>query len=131
MSTTDLLQQELSIELPPPQMERGGTLIQALKSRRSAREFATTALPLEMFLPFLWAAFGINRPDTGGRTAPSAHNWQEIEVYAALATGLYYYVPAIHPLRLAVSGDLRALSGTQDFVGTAPLDLVYAPTSRG
>jgi nitroreductase len=73
----------------------------------------------------LWAAFGINRPDTGGRTAPSAHNWQEIEVYATLAAGLYCYEPAAHSLRLAVSDDLRVLTGTQDFVATAPLDLVY------
>lgn len=125
MSTADLLQEKLSIELLPPQLERGGTLMQAFKSRRSVREFAKRPLPPEMLSTLLWVAFGINRSDIGGRTAPSAHNWQEIEVYAALATGLYRYEPKEHRLWLAASADLRALTGTQDFVGNAPLNLVY------
>ncbi len=125
MSTVELLQQNVAIELPPPQTERGGTLMQALKSRRSTREFAIKALSSELLSNLLWVAFGVNRPDTGGRTAPSAHNWQEITIYAALAEGLYCYEPAAHTLRLAVSADLRALTGVQDFVAIAPLDLVY------
>jgi nitroreductase len=73
----------------------------------------------------LWAAFGINRPATGGRTAPSAHGWQEIEVYAALPEALYRYDARAHTLALAIARDLRALTGIQDYVGTAPLNLVY------
>jgi SagB-type dehydrogenase family enzyme len=103
----------------------GATLMQALQSRASAREFAPRSLPWELLGTLLWAAFGVNRPATGGRTAPSAHDWQEIEVYAALAEGVYRYDAAAHALRLAVAGDLRRLTGVQDFVGDAPLNLVY------
>ena len=98
MSTADLLEHQLSIELPAPRVDEGRTLLAALKARRSAREFAATPLPAEMLSNLLWAAYGINRPETGGRTAPSAHDWQEIEVYAALPG-------------LAAENCLRALRG--------------------
>lgn len=114
-----------SIALPPPQTEHATTLMQALKHRRSDREFAPKPLPRETLSTLLWAAFGINRQADAGRTAPSAHNWQEIGVYAALADGIYRYDAAGHALQLAASGDLRSLTGVQDFVGQAPLDLVY------
>ena len=114
-----------TMALPPPRLDRGATLYQALNLRHSAREFAVTALPEGVLSTLLWCACGVNRPDTGGRTAPSAHNWQEISVYAALAQGLYRYDPAAHALHLAAASDLRALTGVQDFVATAPLDLVY------
>ena len=65
------------LELPAPQLDGGVSLMTALKQRRSAREFAATKLPLQVLSNLLWAAFGINRPGTGGRTAPSAHGWQE------------------------------------------------------
>ena len=125
MSTVELPQKNVAIDLPPPQTERGGTLMQALKSRRTTREFAARPLPPELLSNLLWVAFGVNRRDTGGRTAPSAHNWQEITVYAALAEGLYRYDPVAHALQLSVPGDLRAVTGVQDFVAIAPLDLVY------
>jgi SagB-type dehydrogenase family enzyme len=72
----------------------------------------------------LWACFGINRED-GSRTAPSAHNWQEIDIYAALPEGLYVYDAKAHALELIAALDLRAATGMQDFVATAPLNLVY------
>lgn len=125
MTTTELLHNGPSLVLPPPAVEAEGTLMQALRRRSSTRVFARRALPLEVLSTLLWAAFGINRPETGGRTAPSAHNWQEVDVYAALPTGTYCYEPEGHRLTLAAPGDLRALTGTQDFVGSAPLDLVY------
>jgi len=80
---------------------------------------------MEVLSTLLWAAFGVNRPRSGGRTAPSAHGWQEIDVYAALAEGLYRYDASVHALDLAVGQDTRALTGSQDFVGAAPLNLVY------
>jgi nitroreductase len=113
------------ISLPPPQTRANGELIQALRSRRSTREFSARPLPRELLSTLLWAAFGINRPGTGGRTAPSAHGWQEIDVYAALADATYRYEASAHSLTLAVRGDLRAATGVQDFVATAPLNLVY------
>ena len=125
MSVITATQKQQSIALPPPQTEHAMTLMQALKHRRSAREFAPKPLPRETLSTLLWAAFGINRPADAGRTAPSAHNWQEIGVYAALADGIYRYDAAGHALQLAASGDLRSLTGVQDFVGQAPLDLVY------
>jgi SagB-type dehydrogenase family enzyme len=114
-----------SIELPAPHWARAGPLLQMLQARHSSREFSPRALPLEALSTLVWAAFGINRPETAGRTAPSAHNWQEIEIFAVLADGAYRYDAAGHALRLVKAGDLRPLTGVQDFVGGAPLDLVY------
>jgi SagB-type dehydrogenase family enzyme len=119
-----------SITLPAPQWDRANPLLQILANRRSVREFSPRALPPEVLSTLLWAAYGVNRPNNGGRTAPSAHNWQEIEVYVALADGTYRYDPAAHALRLAKTGDLRPLTGVQDFVGGAPLDLVYVADFR-
>jgi nitroreductase len=125
MSTTAFAQETRVIKLPPPRTAGGGELLQALKSRRSTRAFSARPLPQELLSTLLWAAFGINRSASGGRTAPSAHNWQEIDVYAALPDALYRYDARAHALNLSVSGDLRPLTGIQDFVGAAPLNLVY------
>jgi len=125
MSIVTASPKHASIVLPPPETAGKMTLMQALMKRRSVREFDARALPIELLSTLLWAAFGINRPDAGGRTAPSAHNWQEVRVYAALADGLYRYDPAPHVLHRIVAGDLRALAGVQGFVATAPLNLVY------
>jgi SagB-type dehydrogenase family enzyme len=114
-----------AIALPPPQTAGTVSLLQALRSRRSTREFSSRPLPLDVLSTLLWSAFGINRPDSGGRTAPSAHNWREIEVYAALRDGAYRYDARDHALRLVVASDLRAATGMQDFVATAPLNVVY------
>jgi len=114
-----------AIVLPPPQTTGTVSLLQALRSRRSLREFSSRPLPLDVLSTLLWSGFGVNRPDSGGRTAPSAHNWQEIEVFAALPDGAYRYDARDHALRLVVAGDLRAATGVQDFVANAPLNLVY------
>ena len=112
------------IALPAPQLP-AATLEQALKHRRSTRAFAAQPLSLELLSGLLWAAFGVNRHDSQGRTAPSAHNWQEIDVVAALPAGAYRYEARSHRLNLIVAQDLRAASGVQDFVASAPLNLVY------
>ena len=125
MSTTVLAQENRVIKLPPPQTSGGGDLFNALKARRSTRVFSPRPLPQDLLSTLLWAAFGVNRPATGGRTAPSAHGWQEIDVYAALPDALYRYDAASHALATAVARDLRALTGVQDYVGSAPLNLVY------
>jgi SagB-type dehydrogenase family enzyme len=111
--------------LPPPQEHGGMPLLEALKQRRSRREFSRQELPLALLSGLLWAAFGINRPETSGRTAPSAHDWEEIDVYAATAQGLYVYRPREHALQKRLDADLRASTGLQEFVAEAPLDLVY------
>jgi len=113
-----------SIELPPPAKHGGLPLMEALAKRRSSREFARDPLPLQLLSDLLWAAYGTNRAD-GGRTAPSALNAQEIDVFVALASGAYRYDASAHALRLVAASDLRAITGYQDFVDEAPLDLVY------
>ncbi len=117
--------QELKpIELPKPQTDGGKPLMQALGARRSSRAFSPQKLPPQVLSNLLWAAFGVNRPD-GRRTAPSANNMQEIDVYVALPEGLFLYDAKAHRLAPAVAEDLRAAAGTQAFVGQAPLNLIY------
>jgi SagB-type dehydrogenase family enzyme len=114
-----------SIALPRPDTQGGIALMQALAKRRSAREFSSAELPHVVLSSLLWAAFGVNRPESNGRTAPSALDAQEIDVYAALAGGVYIYDPHAHTLSLVAAVDARKVTGYQDFVDEAPLDLVY------
>ncbi|WP_233853627.1 nitroreductase family protein [Paraburkholderia sp. HD33-4] len=114
-----------SIELPLPDMSSGAPLLKALSLRATTREFSTADLPLATLGALLWAADGVNRPATGGRTAPSANAVNEIDLYAVLPNGVYRYDSASHRLVLKHATDARNLTGYQDFVGEAPLDLVY------
>lgn len=116
---------ESRITLPPPASETGCDLLTALKWRRSTRAFAADALSPQTLSTLLWAADGINRPGSAGRTAPAAKGWYEIDIYAALPAGLYRYDVPTHSLERVLERDLRALTGTQDYVPDAPLDLVY------
>jgi len=114
-----------AVPLPEPQMQGGRPLMQVLKDRSSGRSFSPEKLPPQVLSNLLWAAFGINRPESGHRTAPSARNWQEIDIYVATADGLYLYEPKGHLLRQVLSEDIRAMTGTQAFVREAPINLVY------
>ncbi len=130
-------------ELPAPVTAGGKPLMEALKARQSSREFSGKKLPEQVVSNLLWAAWGVNRPEKGGRTAPSAMNRQEVDVYVMTAEGAYWYNARKHALELAAEGDLRGLVGTQAFVKDAPLnlvmvadtaksgDLVYAAISAG
>jgi SagB-type dehydrogenase family enzyme len=111
--------------LPPAQQWGGKPLLEALKDRRSAREFMDRPLAVEVLSNLLWAAFGINRPESRGRTAPSAHDWEEIDVYVTLESGLFWYDPDYHLLRNRAARDLRAQTGLQSFVAQAPVNLLY------
>lgn len=113
-----------SISLPPPAKHGGLPLMEALARRQSSREFAREALPMQVLSDLLWAAYGVNR-DGGGRTAPSALNCQEVDVFVALPAGAYRYDAAAHALHLVAASDLRSVTGYQDFVDEAPLDLVF------
>ena len=110
--------------LLPPRMEGGKPLMEALKARRSTREYADRPLPDRVLSDLLWAAYGINRP-SGDRTAPYWRHIMVIDVYAAMADGLWLYDPKRHVLVRQSDADIRAQTGQQDFVGTAPLNLVY------
>lgn len=113
------------ISLPPPRMEGGKPLMQALKERQTSRAFSAKKLPLQVMADLLWAAAGINRPDSGKRTAPSAKNWQEVEVFAVTEEGAYIYDAKANRLTAVAKGDLRKLTGSQDIAASAPLNLLY------
>jgi len=124
-TTFTFAQETKPVELPPPQTDIGKPLMQVLRLRQTARAFDTRALPVQELSNLLWAAFGINRPESGKRTAPSAMNWQEIDVYVALPEALYLYDAKTNILKPIVSKDLREATGRQPFVKDAPLNLVY------
>jgi nitroreductase len=114
-----------TVMLPPPRMEGGKPLMQALRLRRSVRDYAERALPPQILSDLLWAAFGINRPASGDRTAPYWRHIMVIDVYAAMADGVWLYEPKRHALLPHLRGDIRALTGRQDFAARAPLNLIY------
>lgn len=113
-----------TIALPPPARQGGLPLMEALAKRHSSREFARDPLPTQLQSDLLWAAYGVNR-EGGWRTAPSALNCQEIDVFVALPAGAYRYDAAAHALSLVAASDLRGITGYQDFVDEAPLELVF------
>ena len=118
--------QELKpIELPKPQVDGGRPLMQVLKQRNTSRDFSSEKLPVPVLSNLLWAAFGVNRPESGKRTAPSSLNWQEIDIYVATADGLYVYDAKAHRLNPVLAEDVRAATGTQPYVKDAPVNLVY------
>lgn len=125
MSTVALNLETDTVVLPEPAMPAAARLQQALSKRSSARTFRPDSLSMGTLSALLWSAYGINRADTCGRTAPSAHNWQEIDVFAVLPEGTYRYDARGNRLLLVKAEDLRAATGTQDFVASAPLNLVY------
>jgi len=100
-------------------------LMKAIKERKTIREFSSEELPPQTLSNLLWAAFGINRPDSGRRTAPSALNRQEIDVYVATRAGVFLYDARDHLLVPVSSEDVRALTGTQSYFRDAPVNLIY------
>jgi SagB-type dehydrogenase family enzyme len=113
------------IQLPNPQMGGGKPLMQALKERQSSREFGAEKLPIQVLSNLLWAAGGVNREDSQKRTAPSAHDWREIDIYVATADGLFLYDPSVNVLKPVLSEDIRELTGKQPFVKVAPVNLIF------
>ncbi|HEX7573887.1 MAG TPA: SagB/ThcOx family dehydrogenase [Bacteroidota bacterium] len=114
-----------TVQLPGPQKEIGKPLMQVLSLRQSSRDFDSKPLLLQDLSNLLWAADGINRAESGKRTAPSAMNWQETDVYVILSEGAFLYDAKANSLKPVIGGDVRAFAGTQGFVKDAPLTLVY------
>ena len=114
-----------SIKLLSPQMQNSKTLKEALQERKSGREFSPRDLSLQELSDLLWAACGVNRQDSGLRTAPSAMNLQEIDIYLAKKDGLFLYDAKKNILKLVLPKDLRGLTGKQPFVSEAPIDFIY------
>ena len=113
-----------AIQLSKPQTESGNPVLRLLEKRASSREFNPQPLPVAILSNVLWAAFGISRPD-GRRTAPSAHNVQDIDIYVAASDGLYLYDPKANALKPILTEDIRGLTGTQPFVKNVPVNLIY------
>lgn len=111
------------IALARPRLKGGASLMEALARRRSTREFSPRPLSQRHLGEVLWAACGVNRSD-GHRTSPSWRGVFAVDVYAVLKDGAYRYDVATHRLLPHKAGDYLALTGTQDFVGTAPLNLL-------
>jgi nitroreductase len=99
--------------------------MQALRDRKSDRSLSEKKLSIQVISDLLWASFGINRPDSGMRTAPSAVNWQEIDIYAAMSNGRFLYNAAGNRLDPVLKEDIRPLTAKQDFAGHAPLVLIF------
>jgi|ERR1017187_143843 nitroreductase len=114
-----------TLELPPPRASGGKPLIDALKQRRSMRDYADRPLPAQVLSDLLWAAFGVNRPASGDRTAPSWRHSIEIGIYVTTAEGVWRFEPQGHRLKSHLRGDIRAQTGVQDSAGTAAVNLVY------
>lgn len=113
------------ITLPSPKTTGGRPLMEVLKNRKTMRSFSNKELSLQELSNLLWAAFGVNRPEEGKRTAPSAVNWQEIDIYVAKKDGLYLYDAGKNILIKILDEDIREATGGQDFVKDAPVNLVY------
>lgn len=96
----------------------------ALKLRRSTREYSDRPLPVQVLSDLLWTAFGVNRP-SGDRTAPYWRHVMVMDIYVAMAGGVWLYEPKAHTLLPRLKDAIRAQTGVQDFVATAPLNLVY------
>ena len=110
--------------LPPPRNAGGKSLTEALNLRHSTREYSEQTLPPQVLSDLLWAAFGTNRPN-GDRTVPYWRHVMVIDIYMAMADGVWLYEPKSHELLPYLQLDIRTQTGTQDFVAVAPLNLIY------
>jgi SagB-type dehydrogenase family enzyme len=116
-------QQNTEIKLPAPNKTGGMPLMDALSNRKSSRDFSEKELSNQQLSDLLWAMWGINRAD-GRRTAPTARNWQELDLYIVKKDGIYKYDAKKNVLELVKSGDNRKIAGTQDFVQKAALNIL-------
>jgi nitroreductase len=113
------------MDLPEPSMQGGMPLMEALGRRQSQRSFAEREIGNELLATLLWAAFGINRPEGGERTAPSWRGSKETDIYVARADGVWLYDPESNTLTRHLEDDLRAMTGRQPFPADAPVVLIY------
>ena len=116
------------IVLPQPEKDGGKSVLASLLERKTTRTISTKELSLQVISNLLWAGFGVNRNTAGfgkkGRTAPSASNSQEIDLYVALPGGVYIYEAITHRLLPVAEGDFRTRSGRRS-AATAPLNIFY------
>jgi len=120
-----LFAQPKILELLKPDRKGGMPLMEALDKRCTTREFSEKELPEQTLSNLLWAAWGINREESDKHTAPSSNNKQEIDIYVVRANGTFKFIPKGHKLEVVSVEDFRRFCGKQEFVATAPLNLIY------
>ncbi|MBQ0080515.1 MAG: SagB/ThcOx family dehydrogenase [Alistipes sp.] len=112
-------------KLPAPSQKRGTDIMTALQARRSIRTYSERILSKQDLSDVLWAAQGVNRPEEGKLTSPTARNRQEIIIYVFTKKGISKYDKTNHSLIDIRKGDYReAVAGNQKRFATAPLFLV-------
>jgi SagB-type dehydrogenase family enzyme len=122
LASSMFAQSTKTLLLNPPDITRGLPYMKALSLRASATEWDTTNLSLQDLSDLLWAANGVNRPEIGKRTAPSAMNAQDIDVYVFMKSGVYLYDAKKHLLELVIDNDYRSsIAGMQEAVAKAPV----------
>ena len=124
VSAIALAEDQKPVQLSKPRVA-DSPLLQILAKRSSSRAFSPAPVPMAVLSDLLWAANGVNRPDSGRRTAPSAKNLQEIDIYVATADGLYLYDARAHTLKPILREDIRARTGSQDYVRDAAVQLLF------
>lgn len=112
-------------QLPAPRTDGGKPLMEALKERKTSRSFSDRPLEEQVLSDMLWAAFGINRPAEGKRTAPTALNKQNIDIYVLDAAGVWRYDAKTNTLAAVMQKDLRPVMDSQPFAAKAPVTLLY------
>ncbi len=118
--------------LPKPEKDGGKSVLAALWERKTTRDISAQRLSPQMLSNLLWAAFGVNR-ESGpfgqiGRTAASASNSQEIDLYVAMAEAAYLYEAEPHRLSPVVAGDHRDKAGGRrrgSSAAQAPVNLIF------
>lgn len=121
LAFSTVAQDPKTIVLNPPDLTRGYPVMKALSLRASVNEYKEEDLSLQDLSDLLWAANGINRPESGKRTAPSAMNSQDIDVYVVMKSGAYLYNAQKHILEFIGEGDYR------EFVADRQADFAKAP----
>lgn len=130
MNISSYAQNNGDIKLPAPKTSGGQPIMDVLKNRATKREFSAKELSLQQLSDLLWAADGINRPESGKRTAPTARNWLDIDLYLITHQGIYLYQPTDFVLKFIKSDDYMKETGKQDFVDDAPLNIIIVSNTR-
>lgn len=120
-----------TIKLNAPNKQRGESVMQALAKRQSTRTFSEKQLSLQDLSDLLWAANGINRPESGKRTAPSAMNKQDVKIYVCTEKGSYYYDAKSHTLQPVSEGDVRPLKAPVCLILVTDTDDTWAALDAG
>jgi SagB-type dehydrogenase family enzyme len=125
------IEREPEIRLEPAERGGGRPFMEVLNERQTTRQFSERELEPRILSGLLWAANGINRETEGKRTAPSARDAREIDVYMLTPHGAYLYIPESHAIRLINSGDFRKeVLARSEFAHQAPVLLVFVANSK-